>query len=84
MKNIIIEKTDKIISGHLKIPPKDLSDDITSDELSEWDSVTHLKIISELEKNFGIKFSIDEITELENVGKIRKLVLKKVGEKNEL
>ena len=76
-----MKKIDEIIAKHLGLQVKDLNDNISSDEESEWDSVTHLKMVSEIEKIFRIKFDINEMISLENVGKIRDMVRIKVGQK---
>ena len=73
-----LKRINEVISKYLKIPVDKLKDDISYEEESAWDSVAHLKMISELESLFKIKFEIDEIVSLENVGKIKKLVLKKL------
>ena len=77
-KKEMLEKLDKILSKYLKIASSKLNDEISYDLESEWDSVTHLKMISEIEKSFNIRFDIDEIISLESVGKIREAVLKKI------
>lgn len=38
--------------------------------VEEWDSLTHLSIISDLEDEFEIKFSLDEITNVKNLGEL--------------
>ena len=72
------QKLNGIISKYLKIPVADLNDDVSYDEEPAWDSVTHLKMISEIEETFKVVFDVDEIVLLENVGKIRESVLKKL------
>ena len=73
-----LELLNKIISDHVKIPVENLSDDISNEEESQWDSVAHLKMISEIESTFKIKLEIEEVIELETVGKIRETVLNKL------
>jgi len=42
-----------------------------------WDSLAHIRLIVAIEKNYGIKFSAAEISEIENVGQMVKLILTK-------
>jgi acyl carrier protein len=35
-----------------------------------WDSLTHMELISETEKHFGLNFSFNEIMSFRNVGDI--------------
>jgi acyl carrier protein len=79
MKEEIIKKLEQIISAHLGIPPEQLSDDISYETESDWDSITHLQMISDIENAFNFSFEIEEITCLETIGNIKESVLKKVG-----
>ena len=36
-------------------------------DLPEWDSLHHLQIIAELEKEYGIKYAAEDLAELEDV-----------------
>ena len=78
MDNQKINLVNRIISKHLKIPHEKLSDDISHDLESNWDSVAHLKMISEIEESMKIKFSVEEIISLDSVGRIRGAVIKKI------
>jgi len=80
-KNEIILNLENIFSKFLRMSRDELSDEISVDEESKWDSVTHLKMISEIENRFNIKFDIDEIIYFENIGIIKREVLKKIGAK---
>ena len=40
----------------------------------EWDSVAHLNFLLEIEKNFRVRFSLDEMSEIKSV----KQILKKI------
>lgn len=43
-----------------------------------WDSLNHLRLISEIQKNFKIQISNIDISKLTDQKKILKLLLKKV------
>ena len=42
----------------------------TSADIEDWDSLTHITLISEVEDAFGIKFSMKEVLEMKNVGEM--------------
>jgi len=46
-------------------------------DIHEWDSLTHVLILSKIEKKFGIKFSLDDMLSFENTGDICKAVKRK-------
>ena len=37
-------------------------DDITPEKLPQWDSLTHLNLVTSLEQTFRIEFELDDIT----------------------
>jgi len=46
-----------------------------SDELENWDSLNHIKLMSAIEKEFNIKFALGELIELKNVEAIVNLII---------
>lgn len=49
----------------------------SAQDIEEWDSLSHIRLIISIEKIFEIRFSASEISELNNVGDIAHLILKK-------
>ncbi|MDR1418602.1 MAG: acyl carrier protein [Endomicrobium sp.] len=47
-----------------------VSDSTTAADLEEWDSFNHIALIVAIEKEFGIKFSMVEVTNMHNVGEV--------------
>ena len=45
-----------------------LSDDMTANDVDNWDSLSHMLLISEIENYFSIKFKLRELNKLKNVG----------------
>lgn len=48
------------------------------EEIKEWDSLAQLSIISDIEDEFDISFSLDEITGIKKIGELVDCVLKRV------
>ena len=42
--------------------------EISAKDVDEWDSLTQIDLVVSMEKKFGIKFSLDELIEFQNVG----------------
>ena len=40
----------------------------TADDIEDWDSLEHINLILALEEEFGMKFSMVEVTGMKNVG----------------
>lgn len=48
------------------------------EEVPDWDSLGHMRIISELEKRLKIEFEIEEIVGVDSVKKFISLIKKKI------
>lgn len=42
----------------------------TRDDIEEWDSIGHLNLIVEIEDQFNVKFSSEEIQKMDSIAKI--------------
>ena len=51
----------------------------TAEEVEDWDSLSHIRLIVAVERKFGFKFKNSEIEALKNVGELVNLVETKVG-----
>ena len=54
-----------------------LTDDTTADDVEEWDSLSHVQLISAIEKKFNIRFTSKEILGWKNVGELINSIQKK-------
>ena len=46
----------------------DIFDEMTAEDVDEWDSVSHISLVLAVEKEFGLVLNAAEIGGLENVG----------------
>ena len=58
-----------------------LQEDMTAEDIEDWDSLTHIQLIENIEVEFGITFTLQEVTKLNNIGEFIDLTEQKVGEK---
>jgi len=45
-------------------------DKLTADDIEEWDSMSHIRFLMAVEKEFGFRFTSDEIDAFKNVGEV--------------
>jgi len=48
--------------------------ELTADDVDEWDSLAHVRLVLAVEKAFGVKFSAAEVSRLKNVGEFASLI----------
>ena len=46
----------------------------TADDIEDWDSPEHITLISAVEKEFGMKFKMGEISSMKNVGEMAHII----------
>lgn len=66
-----------IVTEQLGIPKEKISDSLTPADVPEWDSMNYLLFIGELEKQYNISFTMDEILTASSLGAVRALVIGK-------
>lgn len=47
--------------------------------VEDWDSLTHINLVSAIEKKYKVKFALGELKELENVGDLLDLLQTKLN-----
>lgn len=55
-----------------------LTDATTAADIADWDSLTHITLIAEIEDAFDIRFSMKEVLDLMNVGEMVDVIEKKI------
>ena len=67
-KSLIVEKLTDIFHDVFGDDSIVLRDDMTSGDVNNWDSLTHMLMITKVEESFGIKFRLKELNKLMSVG----------------
>ena len=71
-----MEKLKKILSKVLKVDENKITEETSPDNVDAWDSFNSLMLVSELENEFGVKFTMNEVTGIKNAGDILKVLRK--------
>ena len=50
----------------------------TSEDIEDWDSLEHINLIVAVEKKFGMKFSMGEVTTMKNVGEMAEIIKSRI------
>lgn len=54
-----------------------VKDTTTADDIEDWDSLEHINLVVTVEKCFGIKFTMGEVTGMKNVGAMADIILER-------
>ena len=78
-RNEIIEKLTPIFHDVFSDNTIVLCDDMTASDVENWDSLTHMFMITKVEEVFDIKFKLRELNKLKNVGDLCNTIAEKMG-----
>lgn len=56
-----------------------LTDETNSDDIEDWDSLEQINLIVAIQDKFGVKFNIEEVNAMKNVGEMVDFIMKKMG-----
>lgn len=70
VKEEILMKLNQIFIDELDNKDIQLSNEITAEDIPEWDSLSHIYLVVAIEKDFNIRFSSAAIKEWKCVGDI--------------
>lgn len=57
----------------------EISDNTTAADIEDWDSLEHINLVVAIEKKFSIKFVLDEVGKMKNVGEMADTILAKIS-----
>ena len=56
-----------------------LTDEMTAKDVEGWDSLAHINLIMDVEEEFGLRFTVDDIADLKNVGEMIQMLERKLA-----
>ncbi|MBD3581389.1 acyl carrier protein [Flavobacterium selenitireducens] len=74
----ITEKLNTIFPTVFNKPGLSITESLTASDVDGWDSLTHMILISEVEKSFGITFKLKELNKMKNVGDMIEIIASKL------
>ena len=80
-KNEILKKITEIARDVFDNDEVELTEQTTAADVEEWDSLSHLSLVSDVEDEFGITFTLAEVSGSKNVGELLDAIIKHMGEK---
>ena len=70
------QKLYQSFSVALNVAVDQVSDELTYQSITEWDSITHMVLISQLEDDFGVSIDTDDVIDMSSVAKAQEILTK--------
>lgn len=71
-------RMESVFSDVLNVKNLRLADSMSSHDIPGWDSLAHVKLITALEDEFGVRFTLDETIDLASVADLKQSLSTKV------
>lgn len=55
-----------------------IHEELTANDVENWDSLTHMLLITEVESGFSIKFRLKDLNKMQNVGDLIDIIISKL------
>ena len=75
-KNEVLVKIIEVCKDVFENVDLEMTEKSCAADIDEWDSLSHLSLISDLENEFGISFTLDEINNSKNLGELAEAIIK--------
>ena len=73
----LLQRLERLFRDVLDDPQLTLTEKSDAESIPGYDSITHINVISAVEQEFGVRFDLDDILDLENAGDLAALIDRK-------
>lgn len=73
---MISDRLKRVILRELELEDFDLQEATVAAQVPGWDSLSHVRVISAVEAEYGVRFKSLEVLKLKNVGDLQALLVK--------
>jgi acyl carrier protein len=74
----VLQKLNDIFRDLFELPELELNLGMSAADIDEWDSVNHVMLVVEIERQFKVKFHTAEVEEMKNVGDLVHMIVDKL------
>ena len=75
----VFEKLNTVFRDNFDDNGINLTDSTSSADIEDWDSLEQINLVVAIQDAFGIKFNIEEVNAMKNVGEMADAILAKTG-----
>mgnify|MGYP006329350215 CR=1 FL=1 len=78
-REAVFEKLNEIFRNNFDDDDIELADETSSADIDDWDSLEQINLVVAIQDAFNVKFNIDEVNSMKNVGEMVDFILEKLG-----
>lgn len=68
------ERINNILKRVFDLPDAEVAKDLRRTDVAKWDSLTHMDLVTSLEREFNVNLDIDDIITIDSFGKVRSIL----------
>lgn len=76
---MVSDRLKNVILRELELDDFEIDDSTTANMVPGWDSLRHIRIITAIEAEYGVRFKTVEVLRVRNVGDLQALLEKRMG-----
>lgn len=76
----IYERLNEVFRDFFDDDTIEVNDSTTADDIEDWDSLNHITLIDAVESEFGVRFTMGEVSGMKDVGEMA-AIIKERGKK---
>ena len=77
VRDEVIKRLVPIMEDTFEVDGLVYADGLSADDIEEWDSLSHIRFMVAVEKEFAVRFSTGEIEGFQNIGALVNVLLAK-------
>ena len=70
----IFERLNTVFRDFFDDEDIELDGETTADDIDDWDSLNHITLMAAVEDEFGIRFTMGEVSGMKNVGEMAQII----------
>lgn len=74
-REAIYEKLNEVFQDVFDDDSITVNAETTADDIEDWDSLEHINLVSAVEKEFGVKFTMAQVVGMKNVGEMVDVIM---------
>lgn len=78
-KTAIFEAVQEIFRDNFDDEELEITRETCADDIEDWDSLEQINLLTAMEKKFSVKFKLEDVRGLKNVGDLLDLIERLVG-----